>query len=140
MVKPLRPEDYPTMEAKRRLGVRVRALRESRGLTQEELAELIDRSVDAVSNLERGVSLPSFATLERLATKLGLTLHELFEFKDDEKGDPERIALLTKLNDIGRRLPKADLEIAVQQISALANRPNEHTPAERLQTGGKRSK
>lgn len=62
---------------KRQIGLRLRAFRLERRLTQEQLAEMIDRSVEAVSNLERGLSLPSDATLTRLAQSLGVTVADL---------------------------------------------------------------
>jgi len=40
-------------ELKRRFGKRVQGLREAQGLTQEQLAARIQRSVDTVSNIER---------------------------------------------------------------------------------------
>src|SRR5689334_11130070 len=48
---------------KHRIGLRVRALRLERGLTQEDMAERIERSVDTVSNLERGSGSLSLKTL-----------------------------------------------------------------------------
>jgi len=43
-------------ELKRRFGKRVQGLREAQGLTQEQLAARIQRSVDTVSNIERGAT------------------------------------------------------------------------------------
>jgi len=62
---------------KRQIGLRVRAYRLERRLTQEQLATMIDRSVETISNLERGVSLPNEATLHRLATKFEISLDDL---------------------------------------------------------------
>lgn len=62
---------------KSQIGVRVRAFRLDRGLTQEQLAELIDRSVETVSNLERGVTVPSEATIARLAHCLNISVDDL---------------------------------------------------------------
>jgi transcriptional regulator with XRE-family HTH domain len=61
-------------------GRRVRVLRKRKGMTQEQLAEVADISVDFLSLMERGVNAPSFATLERLADALGVPVKELFEF------------------------------------------------------------
>ena len=59
------------------LGLRIRAHRLERRLTQEQLAEKLDRSVEAVSNLERGLSLPNPATLHRLAAVLDVPAEDL---------------------------------------------------------------
>ena len=64
-------------------GRRIRALRKRKGMTQEQLAEAADISVDFLSLMERGVNAPSFATLERLADALGVPEKGLFEFNDD---------------------------------------------------------
>ena len=121
MVKPVYPAETPGMDKKLRFGTQLRAIRKQRGLTQEELAEMIDRSVDAVSNMERGISLPSYETLGRLADRLGIPAKELTEnLEDDRTTDPERIELETRLNDIARSLDKQNLRIALEQIAVLA--------------------
>lgn len=55
----------------------MRAFRLERHLTQEELAEKIDRSVETISNIERGLSVPSDATLHRLARVLKVPVDDL---------------------------------------------------------------
>ncbi len=69
-----------TDELKRSFGGKVQALREARGLTQEQLAERIERSVDTVSNIERGANSTRIETAGRIAEVLGVSLPELFEF------------------------------------------------------------
>jgi transcriptional regulator with XRE-family HTH domain len=66
------------VKKKRDIGIRIRAHRLERRLTQEQLAEMIDRSVETVSNLERGISIPNEATLRRLAQCLEVSVDELF--------------------------------------------------------------
>lgn len=76
-----------TDELKRSFGGRVQALREARGLTQEQLAERIERSVDTVSNIERGANSTRIEVAWRIAEVLGVSLPELFEFGEV---DPDR--------------------------------------------------
>lgn len=59
-------------------GRHLRDARKARGLTQAELAERIDRSLDMVGRLERGEIAPSFETIERALTVLDLDAAELF--------------------------------------------------------------
>jgi transcriptional regulator with XRE-family HTH domain len=73
---------------KRQIGTRVRAYRLERHLTQEQLAEKIDRSVETVSNLERGISLPNEATLRRLARSLDVSFEDLLV----ERSAPDSLA------------------------------------------------
>jgi transcriptional regulator with XRE-family HTH domain len=49
-------------------------------MTQERFAELLNISVDFLSLVERGVSAPSFETLERLSKRLKIPVAELFSF------------------------------------------------------------
>ena len=69
-------------ELKRRYGRRVQELREAKGLTQEQLATRIARSVDTLSNIERGVNATRIETAFALASQLGVPLHALFELDD----------------------------------------------------------
>lgn len=53
------------------LGRTIATHRRARGLTQEKLAEVVGVSTEWVSQLERGVGLPSLDGLARLAEALG---------------------------------------------------------------------
>jgi transcriptional regulator with XRE-family HTH domain len=65
-------------------GKRIRALRLKAKLTQEQLAELADISVDFLSMVERGINAPSFDTLEKIANALHVPVRELFLFENDD--------------------------------------------------------
>lgn len=67
-------------ELKRDFGKRLRYLRRSRDITQEQLAELVGRSVNFISLVENGDTAPSFKTLERLAKALNVDVADLFRF------------------------------------------------------------
>lgn len=120
------------MDLKNRVASRIKTFRDRSGLTQEELAERTERSVDAISNLERGVSLPSFETLERLSAALGVPVRDFFDFGEAEETS-RRTQLLAALGAVARTLNDDDLEVAVRQIEALAERS-------KPQHGGKPSK
>ncbi|RWE64693.1 helix-turn-helix transcriptional regulator [Mesorhizobium sp.] len=66
------------MDLKARIAVRLKAVRKSRELTQNELADRTGRSVDAISNIERAKSLPSLEMLRALAEALDLPIVEFF--------------------------------------------------------------
>ena len=59
-------------------GRRVRELRTSGGMTQPQLAEAIDMSVEWVRRIENGGASPSFDTISALATALGVRPGDLF--------------------------------------------------------------
>jgi transcriptional regulator with XRE-family HTH domain len=50
-------------------------------LTQEQLAEAAEISVDFLSLVERGINSPSFEVMERLAKSLKVPAKEFFDFE-----------------------------------------------------------
>jgi transcriptional regulator with XRE-family HTH domain len=64
-------------------GKHLLAIRQDRGLTQEQFAELVGISVDFLSLIERGLNAPSFETLERFADRLDVSVSFLFAFDQD---------------------------------------------------------
>jgi transcriptional regulator with XRE-family HTH domain len=67
-------------ELKRSFGKRLRYLRRSQDMTQEQLAESIERSVNFISLLENGDTAPSFETIARIAKSLKVDVADLFKF------------------------------------------------------------
>ena len=61
-----------------RLGERVRALRQVRGWTQEDLGERSALSYKFIGQIERGHGNPSIDTLQRLSAALEVDITELF--------------------------------------------------------------
>ena len=55
------------------LGERIQALRRERGMSQEDLAEALDISRQAVSKWEKGLSYPDTGNLLALAELFGVT-------------------------------------------------------------------
>lgn len=66
------------MDARRELGLRIKALREERQFPQEELAHRAAIHVTYLSGLENGKRNPSLLVLARLASALDLTIGDLF--------------------------------------------------------------
>lgn len=63
----------------RRLGRRIRALREAIGLSQEALADEAGIHRTYMSALERGVNNPTYSTMVKLARALRVHPSKLFE-------------------------------------------------------------
>ncbi len=66
---------------------KIRALRESAGLTQAELAERVGVSEKVVSKWECGETKPSAEVLPALADEFGISIDALFEHHHDLRGD-----------------------------------------------------
>jgi transcriptional regulator with XRE-family HTH domain len=101
------------------IGARVKAARKSRNLTQSALAEAVLRTTEAISNLERGKSLPPLDLLERIGEVLDCSIAALVEVPASGGTTAERIRLETELMMIAKALPIEQLRIAAQQIGAL---------------------
>ena len=65
------------MDMRKLVGRNVRAIRQARGMTQEQLAEKSGFSQQYISDLERGRRNPTVVTLHDLAQALGSTPIEL---------------------------------------------------------------
>lgn len=63
-------------------GKKLRKIRRHRDYTQEKLAELLNVSVEFISNMERGINAPSFETIEKIAQAFDLPINELFTFEE----------------------------------------------------------
>ena len=63
-------------------GTMIRRLRESKGLTQHQLAEKISVSDKAISKWETGRGYPDISLIEPLAEALGVSIIELFSGED----------------------------------------------------------
>lgn len=63
---------------KRQVGVMVRHHRERVGLTQSELADRADKSLETIGRIERGAVAPSFETLADFSRVLDVPVREFF--------------------------------------------------------------
>ena len=59
------------------IGKNIKKLREEKGLTQEELAFLIDSARNYVGCIERGEKHPSIKTLYKIATALDTKINKI---------------------------------------------------------------
>lgn len=90
------------------IGQRVRALREEQGLTQEQLAFESDFSKGHLSSLERGLVMPTVASLQVLADRLGVLVADLVT----DPGESDRAKLL----ELSRSLPTGTLRKLVREM------------------------
>ena len=66
------------------IGNRIKELRKQRGITQEQLADRIGVSFQAVSKWENNISLPDIALVPSLASYFGVSMDELFDYNLEE--------------------------------------------------------
>ena len=75
-----------------KIGNKIKELRKMRGATQEQLANSIGVSFQAVSKWETGITLPDIALAPVLATYFGVSMDELFDY-DVQKISEEALAI-----------------------------------------------
>jgi transcriptional regulator with XRE-family HTH domain len=63
-------------------GARLREMRVARGLTQPDLAGRVGTSASNISDLERGIKVPTLTTIARLANALDCKVTKLVEVLD----------------------------------------------------------
>jgi len=64
------------------VGFKIKCLRESKGLSVEEIAERSGLSVDQINNIENGQNLPSLGPLIKIARALGVRLGTFMDDND----------------------------------------------------------
>ena len=85
---------------KKQFGKRIKELRKMEGLTQEQIAELINIEPPNISKLENGLHFPQPENIEKLAKALNVEIKELFDFSHILKNE-KLINLITKeLNNL----------------------------------------
>jgi transcriptional regulator with XRE-family HTH domain len=67
-------KEYDTLETEYKLAATLIRLRLARGLTQEDLAKMLNTKQESIARLESGGSLPSLLTIKKVAAALGADL------------------------------------------------------------------
>jgi len=65
---------------------RIRVLREGKGLTQEQLADLVDVTRQTILFLEKGKYNPSLRLAWKIAEVFDRPIEEVFSFDDERQG------------------------------------------------------
>ena len=63
----------------KQIGIRIKKIRYSRGLSQEKLAFKADVDRTYLAGVEQGKRNPSIKSLEKIINALGLSFHDFFE-------------------------------------------------------------
>lgn len=103
-------------QLRKTIGQRVKEFRKARGMSQEDLAGAVERSVQSISKLERGLSLPGLKLLFALSQALDVPVAELLRA---EPGDDPRGVLLARIRGVAEGLDDAGLETAARLLDAL---------------------
>jgi transcriptional regulator with XRE-family HTH domain len=109
-----RQRGVPLSERELRFAALLVSLRQARRLTQAELAERAELSVDTVGRLERGTFSPSLETMFKLADGLQTTLGTIFgAFEICQRDGAAELA------DLLRRLAPEEIDVGLRVLAAL---------------------
>jgi len=85
------------MDIKKCIGQRIKELRKQRGLSQENLAEILNIAQNSLSCIERGENFFTSETLEKLLQVLEVEPEELFNFKSFQPREDLMREIITML-------------------------------------------
>ena len=80
------------------LGEKIKAYRESKKMTQKDIAEILEVEPGTISKYESGMIEPNIESIKRLAETFGITIDELLK-NEDEKFDISKIDILECLKE-----------------------------------------
>lgn len=69
------------------VGKTIKRLRKEKKISQEKLAEVIDSHQVYISEIERGLKIPSLPVLNEMAIAFGISLTELVSYIEKELSD-----------------------------------------------------
>ncbi len=99
------------------IGFKIQKIRQTQRITQSRLAEACNVSIEAISNIERGVNYPSFENLKNICMVLHCPISDVVDNNEDLNN--RRLELETRTISIIRQLSDEQLETALRILSVL---------------------
>jgi transcriptional regulator with XRE-family HTH domain len=103
------------MDVKQLIGLRIKQVRQARGISQEALSEKIGMSSKYLSSIERGKENPTLDTFVKLAKALNVEILELFNFAHEKS--PKELKQL--IGDFMKGSDVEKLQLAARIIKAI---------------------
>jgi transcriptional regulator with XRE-family HTH domain len=97
-------------------GERIRAAREKRRWSRDQLATAAGITTDLLGKYERNAAIPSLGNLEKLAAAMGMPEGDLLPNSGDDPANISLAAIAAELDP----LPRADLPEAIAHLAAQA--------------------
>jgi transcriptional regulator with XRE-family HTH domain len=104
------------------LGARIREIRKAHGLTQEQLAEMVDIEQKHVSRIELGKNYPTIDRLEKMATALNVPLISFFDFLHLENNDERNLnieAMIRELDEDSRKMAYKMIKAIIKTLKEV---------------------
>ena len=100
------------MSLKKLFGKKLKAIREARGLTQQEFAECVNLQPNTLGQIEIGYRAVSFDTIEKIVKSLKIDYCDLFDFKETQS-DSRLAKTIIKLT---QKLDKKSLNFVITYL------------------------
>lgn len=106
------------MSTKTASGLRIKEIRERRGLSQQELGKRIHINPNNISNWELGYSYPTYGGIRKLCIALSCSADELLGLKDLNLNADEQecLDIYRRLDESGRDTVRAVLDSQLRRI------------------------
>lgn len=113
------------------IGENIKNFRTFRGIKQQELADMLDRTKSVISNWERGANSPDVEICEKLCKILRVTPNELFGWEQN----PEYLKHQEELQKIQREIEtleheKARINTAIFRLQQTKSKLQPNDPTE----------
>lgn len=96
-------------------GKKLKELRELKGYTQEQLAEVVNLEYQTISRIETGYYFTGYENLSKLADALGVKIKDLFEYEPEFSNDE----LINIIISLVRNLNTSELKFIFKTITNL---------------------
>lgn len=107
------------------LGKNLKELRIKKGVTQDDIAELLNIKRQTYSAYERGVSLPDVTSLLKMAEFFGVSVDEILRNKQDAVTDGHSLSQKTKnLINSYSDLSEEELDKVIEYVDFLKAKRN----------------
>ena len=113
------------MGKKEEIGQRIKALRQSRGIKQADLARAIGKAPSTITMYETGKREPEMETLEAIADYFDVPFRELVAADDMSEVDRDRLEALHQnprlgvLFDRSRKMESKDVETLIKLVNSI---------------------
>jgi transcriptional regulator with XRE-family HTH domain len=119
--KAMPPEGSRYGELFKSIGRTLALRRQASGLTQDQVAEALEIGTEAVSRMERGLTIPTVQRLAELADVYGCGIDELLIACSNRTSDQTE-----RISQILQTLPEEDRTMIVEVVQKIAERLKDH--------------
>lgn len=104
------------MNSSMKLGEKIKQIRKSKGMSQEQLAAILNVNRNYLSRIENGKSEPTSGVLKHIAQIFNIDLNSLLDTHEEIENDEEKIKYII---DNCKHLHTKDLDFIIRIISVM---------------------